>query len=679
MKRFISTLLALALLLAPAALAESAADGAVPFAMEVTQTIAEMGDNPDTGNRSSGSPAEREAAAYIEQTMKDIGLENVTVDPFTADGWTFSRGRVYYEGAGSQAYFPLGGFAINFSADMQEVTVVDAGRGTAADYEGLDVEGKVVLIDIDQAADWWIEIPTYEAYLRGALCVLACNVSGYAYYDGDTIGSQDICGPDYAPVFSLSQNSAALLRGMMAENGGEAQVVLDAESVVTMDAQSQNVWGEIPGTSDEVIYIIAHYDGYYHSYFDDASGVGTMLAIARELIAQGVQPNRTLRFVAHGAEEWGHSDTEYDWSAGAYAQIMQLHPEWAESGFALLNLDGMYPVQGHTSFAVAATYELGDFAAANTGDAFSDGAYELIIDMPTTAWTEDFSYVRAGIPSIVASHAEPEEIYHGPAYHSNMDNVVLGVDEAAWAETIELFTGYALALDALACRPLNFATRMERMAGIYAGEADLAAVIAAAEALNARIETLNAEYAAALAVDDAETAQALRAEGAALNTQTHAIFADMVAATTALDWEDNTVFPFEQTNMNIEALEAAIACLEAGDAATTLDEYLYAVDYNWYAYDFSAETYAYMLDKMYAKAEGTWGEGMIRRPGEDLYETIHSLMDKLDAGESDFTAELETLRAALDRQTAYAAEIDAQLCADLDALSARIAALADEA
>ena len=47
---------------------------AVDFARTVAQTIADMGDNPDVGNRSSGSPAEKQAAAFIEQTMKDIGL-----------------------------------------------------------------------------------------------------------------------------------------------------------------------------------------------------------------------------------------------------------------------------------------------------------------------------------------------------------------------------------------------------------------------------------------------------------------------------------------------------------------------------------------------------------------------------------------------------------------------------
>lgn len=35
----------------------------------------------------------------------------------------------------------------------------------------------------------------------------------------------------------------------------------------------------------------------------------------------------------------------------------------------------------------------------------------------------------------------------------------------------------------------------------------------------------------------------------------------------------------------------------------------------------------YNGDRMYGKAEGTWGEGMIRRPNENLYDAIRALMD----------------------------------------------------
>ena len=671
MKRLIALVLVLLPGLAVAAYADDAvSEDAVTFARTVTQTIADMGDNPDIGNRSSGSPAEKQAADFIEQTMKYIGLQNVTVDPIILDNWTFNRGRVYYTDAqGGQQFFPLGGFATNLVCDMQEVSVVYVGRGTAEDYEGLDVEGKVVLFDIDQSEDWWVEIPAYEAHVHGALCALVCNVSGHACYDADTIGSQDYCGPGGVPAFSLSQNSAAILRQLAEDNGGEARVILDVDSVVTLDGRSQNIWGEIPGATDEVIYFFAHYDGYYHSFFDDASGVGTMLSIARELVNSGYTPDKTIRFVAHGAEEWGHADTEYDWSAGAYAEITQTHPEWADTGFVVLNIDGMYPVQGHTAFAAAATYEVEAFAALIGEPLYADGAYGFEAKSPTTCWTEDFGYVRAGVPAIVASHAEPESVYHGPAYHSTMDNVILGVDEAAWAKTIELFKQYALSLDALATRPMNFSNRFQVMAESYEGDADIEGYLQAASALDEKIAALNADHAAALEKGDAEAAAALRTEGLALDAVTQPIFKDIVAATTAFDWEDNTVFPYEQTNANIEALEAAIAALEKGDVETALDA-LTGEDYNWYAYSFSQQTYDYMLDKMFNKAEGTWGEGMIRFDGENLWSLMHGLMEKGEG--ADYAAEIAELEAALARQQDNRAALDAQMTGDVAQFAERI-------
>ena len=58
MKRLIALVLVLLPGLAVAAYADDAvSEDAVTFARTVTQTIADMGDNPDVGNRSSGSPA----------------------------------------------------------------------------------------------------------------------------------------------------------------------------------------------------------------------------------------------------------------------------------------------------------------------------------------------------------------------------------------------------------------------------------------------------------------------------------------------------------------------------------------------------------------------------------------------------------------------------------------------
>ena len=172
------------------------------------------------------------------------------------------------------------------------------------------------------------------------------------------------------------------------------------------------------------------------------------------------------------------------------------------------------------------------------------------------------------------------------------------------------------------------------------------------------------DYAAALEEGDVENAAAFREEGMLLDAATHPVFKEIVAATTAFDWEDNTVFPYETTAANIDCLEGAIGALDEGDVETAL-EWLTGVDYNWYAYSFSQETYEYMLDKMFNKAEGTWGEDMIRFDGENLWTLMHSLMEKADDENPDFQAELDELQDARERQFANLAQLDEQMCADV--------------
>lgn len=675
MKKGVGLVLSVVMLLCGAGSAVAQESGVLPAAYEafvqaidmelaerVPDTISLMGDNPDVGNRSSGSQAEKEAAEFIRTTFEDIGLQNITVDAFTADGWSFHRGRVYYADAqGRQQYLLLGGYATHLVADMQPASIVYAGRGTMADYEGLDVEGKVVLIDIDQRSEWWISHPAIEAHNRGALAVLACNVDGYAQYDGDTIGSQDFCGPYDAPTFAVSKNTSAKLQELIAQGGGEAEITLDVESIITLDATGQNVWGEIPGKTDEVIYLIAHYDGYYHSYFDDATGVGYLCTIAKALVDSGYQPDKTIRFVAHGSEEWGKTDTEYDWAIGAFKQITEVHPEWAENAFALLNLDGLYPIVGHVNYSVKAVYELMGFAGSILEDIYADSGYTCIVDGIPGCWTEDFGYTQAGIPSIVTASAK-EEDYRVDAYHSSMDSKVLGLDMAAYKLGVQLFGAYALELDALAVRPMDFAARFEAMEEAYQGDAvDFDGLHAAAGALSEKIADINEQYAQALAQGDDEAAAAIRADAMVLNKQMYTAYDFITDATVAFDWEDNVIFPFEQNDWNIEALEAALACLKEGDAAKALDEYLYAVDYNWYAYDFSKATFDYNTDRMYNKAEGTWGEGLIQRPNEDLYDVIHSLMAKMDTPDAEYAQEMEILTRALENQQQYREELNAEL------------------
>jgi Zn-dependent M28 family amino/carboxypeptidase len=84
------------------------------------------------------------------------------------------------------------------------------------------------------------------------------------------------------------------------------------------DSLSRNVAALIPGTThpDEVIIYTAHWDhlgvrpdeegdNIYNGASDNASGVAGLLAIARQLLAEGKPPERSILFLAVTAEESG--------------------------------------------------------------------------------------------------------------------------------------------------------------------------------------------------------------------------------------------------------------------------------------------------------------------------------------------------------------------------------------
>lgn len=76
---------------------------------------------------------------------------------------------------------------------------------------------------------------------------------------------------------------------------------------------ASNVLGMLPGTTDEVVMVTAHYDHVgeaasgddriFNGANDNASGVAAMLAVAHALARAPTQPRRTIAFVAFCGEE----------------------------------------------------------------------------------------------------------------------------------------------------------------------------------------------------------------------------------------------------------------------------------------------------------------------------------------------------------------------------------------
>ena len=108
--------------------------------------------NPVLGYRTAGSAAETATGDMLYREMKAIGLTDVTRDTFSLDGWEFEKAVLKFtDDDGQEHTFQMGGYQTNFETDgFEDYELVYLGKGTAADYEGINVKGKLVMVEINQ-------------------------------------------------------------------------------------------------------------------------------------------------------------------------------------------------------------------------------------------------------------------------------------------------------------------------------------------------------------------------------------------------------------------------------------------------------------------------------------------------------------------------------------------------
>ena len=168
--------------------------------------------NATYGGRQAGSDAEHAAADYLADEMRRIGLSDVEKAAAKCDKWQFNGASFTVNGT----EYPVYTYATASTApEGITAPIVYVGRGTMYDYEGVDVKGKIVLVDIDQRADWWITYPMLEAEHQGAAAILAANVGGFGQVADDALNSQDICGPTSIPTCSIGVRASREIRAQL--------------------------------------------------------------------------------------------------------------------------------------------------------------------------------------------------------------------------------------------------------------------------------------------------------------------------------------------------------------------------------------------------------------------------------------------------------------------------------
>ena len=612
--------------------------------------------NPVLGYRPAGSKAEFETGEMLKSYMEDLGLSNVRKDEIKVDGWEFEKAVLAYaDAAGERQEVQLGAYQTDFVTKGAETfQVVYVGKGGEKDYTDKDVTGKIVLAEINQRDEWWINFPVYQAHEKGAKALIAVQIGGYGQVDEKALNAQDIAGPPEAAAFSMSFEDSEKLKACLDEKG-EITVTLDASSRVMRDVSTYNILGEIPGRrSDRMILLSAHYDSYFSGFQDDNTAVAMMLGIARAFIKMGYQPENTWVFCAMAAEEWGIADSKYDWSTGAYAEVFNVHPEWAGKVIGDFNFELPALSNGNLD-GIRCTYEYKDFFedTLKTLPALSPAYPEgVLVSAPIETWSDDFSVAISGIPSMVNEFSAGS--FMTTHYHSQYDSDAY-YNEAAYRFHHELYGLLLMHLDRQSVAPLNFAEVFEQASAsldVLMCQKSGSRVTALLNLLGQTEEVAEEVYDRIYDINEAgvDSEQCREAENILLK-----VFKMAQDKYVRLTWEDAVVFPQEAAQNNLRYLKKAIRALKRKipDAEAAF-EALYEIDNNAYAFQFSKQVYErftdYVLDQNSNRLQ--WGRGRIVHH-ENLYDLVASLMDKYHQGAMDFANEIAELERVVERQKDY--------------------------
>ncbi len=673
----------------------------ISYAYNLAKKMEEVKCNELLGYRTAGSKAEKETGHMLYREMIRIGLKEVVMDPFTLDAWEYEKAKMQFTGEDGQVVTAiLGGYQVNFDTKgPKEFEAIYAGRGTRKDLASLDVKGKLLLVDINQADEWWINYPAMQAKVKKAAGILAVQKEGFSEASPDVLNANDICGPANAPALSISQRDANALKAVLKKNHNRIKVMLDVKSVVTYDGTAYNVSGKILGKDrDSYILLSAHYDSYFAGFQDDNAAVGMLLGIAQAIIKSGYVPERTIIFNALAAEEWGVSDTKYDWSCGAYNQIFRIHPEWGKKSVVDMNFE--LPAYEHKSAdEIRSVYELVPFLeefvklVPTPKSVYPDG---VKVVAPVQTWADDYSFSIGGVPALRNDFLESS--FSRSHYHTQLDNMDT-YDEEAYRFHHILYGMLVLYFDQAGIIPYDFGVNLSamkesvdecvfRQAGIFT-EGLFHAIEKAqstAKELKDGMKEIRRRFADAKEKgqkDGLEKQLEKRVNESLLKA-----FKFGQDRFNRLNWEDEQKFPHEVICDNLKNLYDAKKALERGEASKAVEEYLSGVDNNWYACHFDKEVYDYFTNYViHSKPEKLmWGAGRIMGH-VNLFDTIDSLLKKTEQedkivngfmdNQEEYKEELSMVKWAISSQEKLLKETIRQEIKDVRQLEAMLADIRD--
>ena len=287
----------------------------------------------DLGSRFAGTPAEAEAAQFLQATLERYQLKDVHSEAFEYNGWTRGTAKLTVTSPWQRE---LSCLSMPMSPSGKcSGRIIDLGTGSPETFDTLQAElkGNIALVNIANPASAGRWVHRTEKYNRSILAgaqafIFMGNVDGYGPITG-TLGFNQW---GLIPGIMISKETGTLLQRAIRRNGF---VEAEIETTDTLAKKtSWNIIGDVKGSAadEDMVVIGVHYDGHdiAQGAEDPASGLVAGLEIARVLGLHADRLKRDVRFVLFGVEELG--------LIGAHAYVNS-HPKDIEKTRFMFNLD----------------------------------------------------------------------------------------------------------------------------------------------------------------------------------------------------------------------------------------------------------------------------------------------------------------------------------------------------
>jgi hypothetical protein len=264
--------------------------------------------HPQWWGRIAGTEADAENARWLAEKFRDVGLADVREQSLDLPpqwmpmSWsvTASAGGKTVELGSAQPTSTSPGTPAN-GLDLE---AADVALAAESDLTGRDLRGKAVFFYSADLSSRQAPISDYAIRRigeRGAAAIFAIvGVPGNLRNQFYPVGSA-------VPTFSLGLQDGMAIRDLIAQaragQPSRVKIRFDVKTVPNM--KTSTVWGSLPGSTGETVFVVAHRDGWFEGAVDNASGVATMLGLA-EYFAKIPQQQRRRTIYFLGTS--GHHD-----------------------------------------------------------------------------------------------------------------------------------------------------------------------------------------------------------------------------------------------------------------------------------------------------------------------------------------------------------------------------------